>query len=148
MASNRRFLLALLMLGVVIVFTSVWVMRRPPTPAVGGTSIQVDQGSYTNIMPKDLALMLQTKDFALINVHIPYEGEIAKTDAKIAYNEIDQHLSQLPADKSAQIVLYCRSSRMSTIAAEQLVKRGYTRISNLDGGMIAWEQVGYALLNR
>ena len=92
--------------------------------------------------------MLQAKDFSLINVHVPYEGEIANTDAKIVYNEIDQHLDQLPADKSAPIVLYCRSGRMSTIAAQQLVKLGYTHIFNLDGGMIAWEQAGYTLLNR
>jgi len=36
---------------------------------------------------------------------------------------------------------------MSTIAAQQLVKLGYTHIFNLEGGMIAWEQAGYTLLN-
>ena len=89
--------------------------------------------------------MLQAKNFPLINVHIPYEGEIASTDTLIAYNEIDQHLDRLPADKTASIVLYCRSGRMSTIAAEQLVKLGYTHIFNLDGGMIAWEKAGYTV---
>ncbi len=73
---------------------------------------------------------------------------ILRTDAKIAYNEIEQHLDQLPADKSARIVLYCRSGRMSTLAAQQLVKLGYTHIFNLEGGMIAWEQAGYTLFNR
>ena len=147
MDSTRKLLFALLVLAAVLVLTSLWILRSPTKPVVIGTPVQVDQGSYTNITPKDLTTLLQAKDFALINVHIPYEGEIANTDAKIAYNEIDKHLDQLPADKSARIVLYCRSGRMSTIAAQQLVKLGYTHIFNLEGGMIAWEQAGYALLN-
>jgi rhodanese-related sulfurtransferase len=31
---------------------------------------------------------------------------------------------------------------MSMIAAEELVKLGYTNIWNLDGGMVAWEKAG------
>jgi rhodanese-related sulfurtransferase len=32
---------------------------------------------------------------------------------------------------------------MSTIAAEELVKLGYTDVWNLEGGMVEWEQAGY-----
>ena len=89
--------------------------------------------------------MLANKDFIFVNVHIPFEGDIADTDLSIPYNEIEQNLDQLPAEKNAKIVLYCRSDRMSNMAAETLVGLGYTNIWNLDGGMVAWEKAGLPL---
>jgi rhodanese-related sulfurtransferase len=124
-----------------------------PAPAAGEPASHsrpvsvAGAGSYTDVDAAGLAAMLDNKDFPLINVHIPYEGEIGETDAFIPYDEIKQHLDQLPA-KDARIVLYCRSDRMSNEAAQELVKLGYTDVWNLDGGMIAWEQAGYPLLDK
>lgn len=105
-------------------------------------------GRYTDVSAAGLAVMLETKDFPLINVHIPYEGEIEGTDLFIPFDKIGQYLDELPADKNAQIVLYCRSGSMSATAARELVKLGYTDVWNLDGGMIAWKQLGYPLLDK
>lgn len=104
-------------------------------------------GAYTNVTAEELHAMLQNKDFVFINVHIPYEGNIAGTDLSIPYNEITapDNLAKLPADKDAKVVLYCRSGRMSAIAAEALVSLGYTNVWNLAGGMVAWEKAGYPL---
>ena len=106
--------------------------------AVGFQTISTDQ----------LAAMLQDKDFALINVHIPYEGEIAQTDAFIPFDQIAAYLDRLPADKSAEIVVYCRSGRMSEIAANELAGRGYTNVSHVAGGFVAWAKSGRELLQR
>ena len=94
--------------------------------------------------------MLKDKDFVFVNVHIPFEGNIANTDLSIPFDQISapENLSQLPADKNAEIVLYCRSGRMSAIAAEELVSLGYTNIWNLAGGMVDWEQAGFEIQNK
>jgi rhodanese-related sulfurtransferase len=122
----------------------------PATPAVSSppATVSVPGGSYTNVSATQLKAMLDKKEFAFINVHIPYEGEIAKTDAFVPYNEVEKNLGKLPADKNAKIVLYCRSGRMSAIAAETLVRLGYTNVWNMEGGMIAWETLGLPLTTR
>lgn len=125
-----------------LLFTIVLLVGCQSKP-VSGIDVSVAGGSYKNVEPKELNSMLKNKDFVLINVHIPFAGDIAKTDLSIPYDQIEQNLSQLPADKNAKIVLYCRSGHMSQIAAEQLVSFGYTNIWNLKGGMIGWEQAGY-----
>ncbi len=109
------------------------------TPVGSGQlgKVSIPGGSYTNISATQLHTLLDKKDFALVNVHIPYEGEIAQTDAFVPYNEIEQNLDKLPADKNARIVLYCRSGRMSALAAETLVRQGYINVWNMEGGMIA-----------
>lgn len=117
-------------------------------PTAAQTRVAVDGGAYTDVGPGGLAPMLKTKRFPLINVHIPYEGEIEGTDLFIAFDQIEANLDKLPADKTARIVLYCRSGHMSAIAARALVTRGYTDVWNLDAGMIAWERAGYRLVHR
>ena len=91
--------------------------------------------------------MLKNKDLVLVNVHIPFEGNIADTDLSIPYDQITEpaNLTQLPVDKNAKIVLHCRSGRMSAIAAEELVKLGYTNIWNLKGGMLEWERADFEI---
>lgn len=105
----------------------------------------VSGGSYKNISVDELQEMLASKDFTFVNVHIPFEGDIPGTDLSIPYNEIEQNLDRLPADKGAKIILYCRSGRMSTFAAETLAKLGFSNLQNLEGGMIAWEKAGLSL---
>jgi rhodanese-related sulfurtransferase len=116
-----------------------------PAEEVVGQQVSVAGGFYTDVGVAELQTMLANKDFTFVNVHIPFEGDIANTDLSIAYNEIEQNLGMLPAEKDAKIVLYCRSDRMSRIAAETLVDLGFTNVWNLDGGMVAWEQAGLPL---
>ena len=115
-----------------------------PTKEIGKV-IKVDGGSYKDISPNDLHNLMENKDFTLVNVHIPFEGNLPKTDLSIPFDTIGQNLDKLPGDKNSKIVLYCRSGRMSTIASLELVKLGYTNIWNLDGGMAAWEQAGLTI---
>ena len=53
------------------------------------------------------------------------------------YEIVDRAEKELP-DKDQLILVYCRSGRRSKIAAEELVKLGYTNVKEF-GGIIDWE---------
>lgn len=119
------------------------VTSAPVAPQI----VTVDGGSYLRVQPADLASMLRAKDFTLVNVHVPYAGEIDPTDAFIPFDVIASRLADLPATDQS-IVLYCQTGRMSAIAAETLVKAGYTDVWDLAGGMEAWTAAGLPLVQR
>ena len=133
-------------LAVFVLLAVLLAACAPKIPA--DRLITAPGGTYTNVSASRLQNMLAHKDFVFVNVHIPFAGDIAGTDLSIPYDQIEESLSQLPADKHAKIMLYCRSGRMSTIAAENLVRLGYTNVWTLEGGMQAWEADGFPLLSR
>lgn len=141
-------------LAVTIVLTTVALVTAAcSSSADGGPASEVQVpveggGSYVDVPAERLAAMLAAKDFVLINVHVPYEGELAQTDSFIPFDRIAAATADLPTDKAAKIVLYCRSGSMSAIAARTLVGLGYTNVYNLDGGLNAWRARGFEVLNK
>lgn len=105
-----------------------------------GTS---DLVTYKNMTTDELNEQLKSKDFTLIDVHIPEQKHINGTDAFIPYDDIENQLDKLPQDKDAKIVLYCRTGRMSEIAAQKLTERGYKNVYNVVGGIMEWVKKGY-----
>ena len=132
-----------------VVFTLFTACANPTAPSstdeVVGKQVSVGEGTYTDISVAELQMMLANKDFTFVNVHIPFEGDIARTDLSIPYDQITENLDKLP-DKNTKLVLYCRSGRMSAIAAETLVGAGYSSVWNLSGGMVEWEQAGLEII--
>jgi rhodanese-related sulfurtransferase len=107
----------------------------------------VQEALYKDISSNELKSMMANKDVLIINVHIPYAGEINETDAFIPFNKISSNLDKLPADKSSEIIIYCRSGSMSATASEELGRIGYTNILNLSGSMNEWKESGFEISN-
>ena len=140
--SIRR-LLCVVVFGMMALGPGVVKAVAGDTPA----RVAVPGGAYTNVTPPLLRPMLDQKDFFFVNVHIPYEGEIPRTDAHVPFDQVEKLIRQFPAKKDAKILLYCQSGRMSDIAARTLVRLGYTNLWHLKGGMVEWRQQGYPLLD-
>jgi len=119
--------------------------QAPAAPPTIGQRMPVPGGAYWEITVPQLQSMLTQKDFPLINVHVPFNGDLPLTDVSIPFDQILAHLDQLPTDKNAPVVLYCQSGPMGMRAATALAGQGYTRIYNLQGGFRAWSAAGLPL---
>lgn len=79
----------------------------------------------------------------LIDVRTPKEfksGHVAKAK-NIPLNTISKKMNNIPKDKT--VVLMCRTSNRSGMAARQLAAAGYDNIINLKGGILLWQAKGH-----
>ena len=86
------------------------------------------------------ALMDSESGYIILDAREQYEYDEGHIPGAILipYGEIaDRAENELP-DKDQLILVYCRSGRRSKIAAEELVKLGYTNVKEF-GGIIDWE---------
>ncbi|MEQ1913962.1 MAG: rhodanese-like domain-containing protein [Sideroxydans sp.] len=60
----------------------------------------------------------------------------------IPLGEVSARLKEIEAYKTKDIVVVCRSGRRSAKAVGILKDAGFIHVSNVQGGMIAWDQAG------
>ncbi len=141
-------LLAIVVIGADVFFGAIFGTSGSVASATPSGTSQSQQATVHNVNPAQLHDMLANKDFTLVNVKTPYIGEIEGTDLYIPYDQLAARASELPADKGAKILVYCRSGVQSGQAAQTLLSLGYTNVWNLDGGMNAWQAAGYQLIQK
>ena len=110
------------------------------------TSASASAAHHRLVGPDEFASAVAESDRVTINVHVPYEGDIAGTDQSIPYDQISDQADRLPRDRGAALAIYCRSGPMSATAAEALISLGYTDVVELEGGMKAWQASGRPLI--
>ena len=106
----------------------------------GGSDKNSDTLTYEQITAKEARAVMNTeKEYIIIDARTQAEfseGHIKGAMLIPEYEVSERAEKELP-DKDALILVYCRSGRRSKIAAEELVKLGYTNVKEF-GGIIDW----------
>ena len=109
--------------------------------AIAGCSSGGGALSYEQINGAEAkALMDKESGYIIIDARTQSEydeGHIPGAILIPEYEIAQRAESELP-DKNQLILVYCRSGRRSKIAAEELVKLGYTNVKEF-GGIIDWK---------
>ena len=90
------------------------------------------------------------KNPSVVVLDVRTAGEFAAGHIENAINidvesgSFDSEIAKL--DKTVEYAVYCHSGRRSGIAADKLAAAGFEKISNLEGGIIAWQSAGYPLI--
>lgn len=80
-------------------------------------------------------------DFILLDIRDAHEYGIdgyIDGSVRIPMSELGERVNELA--KNADIVVYCRTGGRSARVATWLVQQGFTNISDLDGGVQAWDK--------
>lgn len=79
------------------------------------------------------------ENFFLLDVREPHEVPIASLGAPlIPVGSLESRIAEIPVAKDQEIVVHCRSGARSQKAALVLKNAGFTHVSNLAGGILAW----------
>lgn len=132
-----------LIIGVITIGCSPEQQAIKLTSEVSETNTSQSEAVYKTLSIDEFVEIVDNTpdEYSIVNVHIPYAGEIPNTDDNIPFNEIDALTSAFP-DKDSPIIVYCRSGNMSETATRDLVGLGYTNVYDIPGGMNAWQSNG------
>lgn len=129
MKSNRIFWIVAAILGAVVVTQQLQANQ----------GVDVKQAQHMNSQG---ALLLDVREPAeYVAIHAP--------NAKlIPLGEVEQRLKELESYKDKPIAVICRSGRRSAQAVALLQEAGFTQVSNVQGGIQAWEQAGLEVVRQ
>ncbi|MCY4421114.1 MAG: MBL fold metallo-hydrolase [Gammaproteobacteria bacterium] len=125
------------------------VVEAPPMSAEAQALLEEVNPRIENIDTQQLQEILRTDPHTvLIDVRLPEETTLlgGSIDAPHHFNiprgwvefQVDSYIT----DKDRSIVVYCGINRRSPLAAEALMKLGYTRVKNYSDGFFAWQRQG------
>ena len=93
-----------------------------------------------------LAALVAAGKVVLIDVRTPAEfAEMRIAGALLAPLDTFDPAS-IPQEAARETILYCRSSRRSAVAAQQLADYLGRPVRHLDGGISAWQEAGFDVI--
>ncbi|WGF93033.1 rhodanese-like domain-containing protein [Aequorivita marisscotiae] len=111
---------------------------------------QYNSQSISYISVEELR-MLQLNDTVLIlDAREPEEFQTShiNTSIHVGFNNFSMEEKQLQKlDKNLPVVVYCSVGIRSEKIGEKLKKAGFTNIKNLYGGIFAWKNKGYPVVD-
>jgi rhodanese-related sulfurtransferase len=113
----------------------LFAIAAGPTPAIAAppSVVDVKQGAA-----------LQNRGALLLDVREPdeYAQGHAPGSTLIPLGQLEQRLSEITSYKNKPVAVICRSGRRSAQAAKLLDQAGFSTVSNVEGGMLAWQKAG------
>jgi rhodanese-related sulfurtransferase len=98
------------------------------------------------VSPKEASTLILEKQAVIVDVREDdewNEGHIAGA-IHISLNQLEARLPELQQYKDTTIITQCRSGGRSLKALELLKSSGFSKVSSMDGGIVAWSKDGLA----
>ena len=106
-----------------------------------GRSAVEPAGMEAELTVQELRERLAAGDIHLIDVREPFEVEISRIPGAvlIPLGELPGRLSEVPQDRD--VAVHCKAGGRSAKAVKLLRDSGWTRVRNVQGGILAWSEM-------
>lgn len=104
--------------------------------------------AFSNVGVDEFQTLIADPNMQLLDVRTPEEfdeGHIAGATLVDVNDSSFVERAVAILDKQRPVAVYCRSGRRSARAANLLAAQGYT-VTNLNGGVMAWQDAGKTLI--
>ncbi|AHE99722.1 rhodanese-like domain-containing protein [Thioalkalivibrio paradoxus] len=108
------------------------------------TEFQRATRKYRALPPSEAVRVMNREGALVLDVREDNEltgGRIAAS-RHIPMGVLKKRITDIERYKESPVVVYCRSGARSAVAASQLVSAGFTDVTNLQGGIQAWQSAG------
>lgn len=136
------------LLALVACGTSAVAETTLATGSVPAATLSLPAASFAQASPQQAAAIIDERlgsnDFVLLDVRTPEEF----TEVKIAGSENIDFYETAFADNIANLdrdvsyVVYCRSGNRSGQTLELMRQLGFTDVTDVSGGIVAWHEAG------
>lgn len=141
----NRMITLLLLCAVVVLVAVVMACSKKLN---NGSEKQIVRVSYSTVGVGEFQSVIATEGMQLLDVRTREEfdeGHIASAVHVDVNDSAFVENAMAVLDKQRPVAVYCRSGRRSARAARLLSEQGCA-VTNLDGGVIAWQDAGKTLI--
>ena len=103
---------------------------------------------YRDITPAEVVNLMNSQSPVLLDVRGSHELEGGTIDGArhIAADDLSQNMDSLEKYKEHSIIAFCSQGAKAPVACRLLVKRGFSNIYHLKGGINAWQQANMPIV--
>jgi rhodanese-related sulfurtransferase len=143
-------------------FATVIIALLVIAPGIAGADSKTQFScptGYQNVTAIQAEKILEKGNVYLLDVRIPAEYNYTHIEgAKLIplRNALGSNLDpsiflenrtvELPKNKNTKIVVYCKGGTRSAPACDFLIKIGYKKVYNMQGGITEWVKTGYPVI--
>ncbi|MCX7097678.1 MAG: rhodanese-like domain-containing protein [Methylococcales bacterium] len=111
---------------------------------VMGSAVVHANEEIASVSPKEAATLYADKKAVIVDVRDDSEWQETHIPGAIhiPLAQLDSRLSELKQYQDSPVITQCRSGGRSAKALEILKSAGFSKVYNLDGGLIAWDKAG------
>jgi len=113
-----------------------------------GAVLAVQQLQASSGIDVKMAQSMNQQGALLLDVREPSEFSAvhAPNAQLIPLGQLSSRLQEITTHKDKPVLVVCRSGRRSAQAVSILQDAGYSQVSNVSGGMNAWEDAGLTVI--